>query len=407
MHSHRLIYPPTLVLALSMLTGPSWAVLTEAEAVRLALTRPEFSELQQARLDEAEADVLEAETWANPTLELSQDRLDTTREQTWQIAQPLDLSGRRARRTEAAHHRLRATEADNAANQSERIAELRRTFHELLYQQKVVAAVTSWAGHFGEIHRVVDKLSRAGEVSGYDRRRLAREQQNANARLAEVRTEREHARARLSALLAQKHILSNDDEAGGELLPDAPPPLPDLQARLARRPGFTALEERAEAAQSEHLASQRKLPELTLGIGGKRSDDGLKRDKGNTVLLSFSLPLFDRQQAADRRSAAQARAARAELGIARQQAQGELNGLHARLTQLIATAKHYRSEAVAPSAELVRIAEAAYRAGESSVLELLDAYKGALDTELTALDLEAKARTASIELDHLTGQTTQ
>ena len=67
----------------------------------------------------------------------------------------------------------------------------------------------------------------------------------------------------------------------------------------------------------------------------------------------------------------------------------------------------YRSDAVAPSAELVRIAEAAYRAGESTVLELLDAYKGALEAELTALDLEWKAREARIELDQLTGNHSQ
>ncbi|MBK5104547.1 MAG: hypothetical protein JJE42_09885, partial [Burkholderiales bacterium] len=71
--------------------------------------------------------------------------------------------------------------------------------------------------------------------------------------------------------------------------------------------------------------------------------------------------------------------------------------------QLIAAAERYRREALAPSAELVRIAESAYRAGEFTVLELLDAYRGALDAEITALELEAKARLARIELDLLTG----
>ena len=132
-------------------------------------------------------------------------------------------------------------------------------------------------------------------------------------------------------------------------------------------------------------------------------DDGVLRNNGNLLMLSFALPLFDRQQAGDRRSAAQAMAARAELGLARQQAEGELVGLHRQLTQLLAAAERYRSDAVAPSADLVRIAETAYRAGESTILELLDAYKGALDAETTALDLEWKAREARIELDQLTG----
>ena len=91
-------------------------------------------------------------------------------------------------------------------------------------------------------------------------------------------------------------------------------------------------------------------------------------------------------------------------------AQGDLLSAHLHVeqvarqqVQLIAAAERYRREAVAPSADLVRIAEAAYRAGESTVLELLDAYKGALEAETMALDLEGKARDARIELDQLTG----
>jgi cobalt-zinc-cadmium efflux system outer membrane protein len=54
---------------------------------------------------------------------------------------------------------------------------------------------------------------------------------------------------------------------------------------------------------------------------------------------------------------------------------------------------------------LLRIAEAAYRGGESSLLELLDAYRGALESETTALELEKRAREACIEYDLLTGST--
>lgn len=142
---------------------------------------------------------------------------------------------------------------------------------------------------------------------------------------------------------------------------------------------------------------------MTFGIGGKRVDDGITRETGTLFSVSVPLPIFDRQQAGDRRTAAQAMAARAELGLARQSAEGELTGLHRQLAQLIVAAERYRQDAVAPSADLVRIAEAAYRAGESTVLELLDAYKGALEAETTALDLEWKAREARIELDQLTG----
>lgn len=392
-------YRFALLLALALLAGPSWAGLTEAEALRLALARPEFSELQQARLGAAEADVLEAGTWANPTLELSRDKTGATREQTWQIAQPLDLSGRRGLRTEAARQRLAATEADNRATRNERAAELRRSFHELLRQQEAAHAVAGWTARFGVIDGVVAKLARAGEVAGYDRRRIAREQRGAEAKLAETRAGLERARARLAALLGQ----AVEGDLAGRLLPESPRPLTALQTELASRPEFAALAARIEAARGDHAAARRNLPELTVGIGGKRVDDGMARENGNLVMLSFNLPLFDRQQAGNRRAAAQAQAAQAELTLARQAAEGELVGLHRQVVQLVTAAERYRAEAVAPSAELVRIAEAAYRGGEATVLELLDAYKGALDAELTALDLEWQARAARIELDQLTG----
>ncbi|MCC7311339.1 MAG: TolC family protein [Sulfuritalea sp.] len=394
-----------MALALGLCAGavPASAGITEAEALRLGLGRAEFSELLRARVGEAEADALAADTWANPTLELEREKTGNTRETTWKIMQPLDLSGRRGLREDAARHRIRATESDNLARRNERAVELRRAFHLFLRQQETVGAVDNWVVRFAAIGSVVDKLARAGEVAGYDRRRLTREQRSAEAKLAEARAELERGRARLSALIGT----DAGETVAGRLLPQIPPALPDLQARLGMRPDISALAARVDAAQADNAAAQRNLPELSVGIGGKRVEDGASRDNGNLLLLSFNLPLFDRQQAGDRRTAAQAMAARAELGLARQQAEGELVGLHRQLTQLIATAERYRSDAVAPSAELVRIAEAAYRAGESTVLELLDAYKGALEAELTALDLEWKAREARIELDQLTGNHSQ
>ncbi|MDP2751104.1 MAG: TolC family protein [Rhodocyclaceae bacterium] len=388
-----------LILSLcagSVLAGTG---LNETEALRLALSRPEFSDLLQARVSEAEADVLAVSLWANPTLETARDKTGVTREISWKLMQPLDFSGRRGLREEAARHRVRATESDNRARKNDRAVELRRAFHELLRQQAILRAVGNWTTRFTAIGEVVNKLARAGEVAGYDRRRLAREQRTAEAKLAETQADLERHRARLSALIGR----DVGEGIEGRLIPDMPPTLLGLRERLAVRPDLNALSARVDAAQADHAATQHNLPEVSVGVGGKRVDDGTQRNNGNQIMLSFALPIFERQQAGNQRSVAQAMAARAELDLARQQTEGELAGLHRQLTQLIITAEHYRSDAVAPSLDLVRIAEAAYRAGESTILELLDAYKGVLEAETTALDLEWKAREVRIELDQLTG----
>lgn len=392
---------PAFMLAMLLPLEAAAAPLTEGEVLRLGLSLPELSNLSRARLDAAEADAIEAATWPNPALELSRDRPGASREDTWRLAQPIDLSGRRGLREDAARRRVDAVAAENRARQSGQATELRLAFHEVLKQQEAVRAIDNWVARFAKIGDVVGKLARSGEASGYDKRRLVREQRTADAKLAEARADLERKRARLSALLGLPAVSA--DGVAGMLLPQAPAELPGLLARLEQRPDLAALAARAEAADNDNAAARRNFPEITVGVGHKRVDDGLTRESGPVLSLNIPLPLFDRQQGADRRTAAQAMAARAEHRLARQKAEGELLGLHRQVSQLIAAADRYRREAVAPSSDLVRIAEAAYRAGESTVLELLDAYKGALETETTALDLEWNAREASIELDQLTG----
>jgi len=111
--------------------------------------------------------------------------------------------------------------------------------------------------------------------------------------------------------------------------------------------------------------------------------------------------------AADPRAAAEALNARAEYSLTRSRAEGDLRGLHRQVERLTTAANDYRTNAVVGSSELLRIAEAAYQGGESTLLELLDAYRGALEAEITALNLEWKAREARIEYDLLTGSVTE
>jgi cobalt-zinc-cadmium efflux system outer membrane protein len=353
--------------------------------------------------------VAAAGTWSNPTLDYDRERMrgsPNTTEETWRIAQAFDISGRRGLRQEAAERRRDGALAGNDARRAGFAAEIRRRFHETLLGQQTVQAMEAWMLQFARIEARIDKLARGGEASGYDRRRLARERQAAEARLAAEQAKLARDRARLTALLGQP-----DKAAGtlvGGLLPKPLPPLESSLAALDRRPDLVILVRRAEAAELEGRAAARGwVPEITLGVGTKRSDDGISRDNGTVATVSIPLPLFDRQQSGERRATAEALNARAEHGLARSRAEGELRGLHLQAERLTAAAAAYRSNAVAATPELLRIAEAAYQGGESTLLELLDAYRGALDTETTALDLEWKAREARIDYDLLTGSMTE
>ncbi len=393
-----------LVLPLSFpLAAWAQAPLTEAEAVRLGLARTELADLERGALQAAEADAIAAGQLPNPVLSYGRERLngspDTT-EQTWMLSQSFDVSGRRGLHREAADRRVAAVSAGNAGRRLDFVADIRRSFYDALLRQETIRATETWVERFARVEGLVAKLARAGEASGYDRRRLERERKTAEARLAAEQAEQARVLARLGALTG----LSQAPDLKGELLPPALPPLDDALARLDQRPDLQALARRAEAADLEGRAAKRgAIPEVTVGVGPKRVDNGVSNESGIALSLAVPLPVFDRQQAGQQRAAAEALQARAEHGLARNRAEGELRGLHRQAESLRATAADYRSRALAVSAELLRIAEAAYQGGESSLLELLDAYRGALETEITTLELEQRAREARIEYDLLAG----
>ena len=407
LHLHKFLLAAATAAAMSIFTFPVLAgqPLTESESLRIGLARSELSDLGRGRVDEAAADALETGLWANPTLEYSRDNSRNStgvREETWQLSQPFDLSGRRRLRREAGEQRIVAAEADVRQFRAERAVEIRRDFFQLLLHERQLTALDAWVSRFAKAERVVGKLRVAGEASGYDLRRLARERQAAIAQRAEKQAELELIREQFAALLGTE--ITAYAGISGHLLPAAPAGLEILLGKLDARPDLAALGVRAAAADLDGRAAARGwIPEVTLGVGAKRGDYGFGQETLTSFTAAIPLPVFDRQQPGQQRAAAQATVTRAEYRLARSRAEGQLRGLHRQVTQLVDAASRYRRDAAAQSDDLVRIADAAYRAGESTVLELLDAYKGALEAETTALDLEWKAREASIELDQLTG----
>jgi cobalt-zinc-cadmium efflux system outer membrane protein len=397
----------TLSVFLLALPLAAWAqtTLTEVEAVRLAFARSDLSDLEQGSVKAAEADVLAAGQLPNPVLSYNREHIGgspDTIEQSWMLSQNFDLSGRRGLRRDAADRRVEVAVAENAGRRSELAAEIRRGFHDALFRQKNIRATETWVQRFAKVEGMVEKLVRSGEASGYDRRRLARDRQAAEARLASERADLGRALARLAAFTSA----TGDLVVSGELLPPPPPPIEVALDRLAQRPDLLALSRRAEAADLDGQAAKLgAIPDVTVGIGPKWVDNGNSRDNGVALSLSVPLPVFDRQQAGQQRAAAEAMQARATYHLARTRAEGELRGLSGQAEALRAAATDYRTRAAAASPELLSIAETAYRGGESSLLELLDAYRGALETETAALELERRAREARIEYDLLTGST--
>ena len=387
---------------------PPPETLTETEAVRRALARPALADTTEGAVGVARSDAIREGLWPDP--EVTWNREETfggqgVAQDVLMISQRFDLSGRRGLRSTAAEHRAQAVARFGDARRLAIEAEVRLRFHELLVAQHRVAAVEVWLRRIDEALEAVSRREAAGDASAYDRRRLERERANARGRLAVHLADGDRAWSRLAALIGETIVAGGGPpQIAGTLLPDAPQPVEQLASGVERRPDVLALDAEVAAAQAEGEAADRWwVPQPALGIGWTGVDQGATRSDGYVAMVTLSVPLFDRKQDEVLRAASEARIARGRRDLVLAEARGEAQGRAAELARLMAAAHQFRRDAVGESAGLMRTAEAGYAGDELGVLELLDAYRGALDDEMTALDLEFAARRARVDLDLLTG----
>lgn len=371
-------------------------VLTEDDAVRIATGSQSVVALSAAQLDRARSEVERERRWTNPTLDYTREAAGET-EHFLTLSQSFDFSGRRALRRRAAELRVEATQQDVASQQLDLGRIVRAEFSRAANQQELVRALDEWAKKIASASETAARLQAGGEVSGYDRRRLERERIGAEARLGAERGALVAAQRRLAAFLGVEQLdgVTLQRPTSPEIPADA-----ELAARIEQRPDVQAIAKRIEAATLDAQAAQRwRVPLFDLTAGLKKTE----ADSGAIIGGGVSLPIFNRNQDELLRANAELAILNAQRTLLVTRTRGEVGGLTAEARELRNAARRFRDEALPTSNRLTATAEAAYRAGEVGILELLDAYRTALDAEIEAADFERRAREAEIELTRALG----
>ncbi len=384
-------------------------VLTADEAVRRALARAPLADTVRGAIDAERGNARALGAYPNP-------QITYLREQTFgalgtgedyvSVSQVIDLGNRRGLRGAAGERRASAATHDGSAARVEVAADTRLRFYEALYHHERATAVRAWSARIEAALTIVAHRTARGDTALYDRRRLERERIVAEGRAQVEEAALDRARARLAALVG----LPDGEAAGltleGPLRPESEPTaLPTLRDVARRGPRLRALGERLRAADLELASATRWwLPDLRLEAGWKGVDAGAQgRTDGFLLGATLTLPLWDASGGLALAARSEALALNGRRALLESELSGEVAGLHAEATRLVRAARRFREDARAASADLVRIATAGYQGGEMTLLELLDAYRGAGDDELTALDLDQAARRARVELDRATG----
>ena len=403
--SQRLAFALGLSLAGPVHAAPTVAI-DEPTAVRRALARAAVTDIIDGDIEAARASAVELRTWQNPELAYTREQTygsgGTGEDYLW-LAQTFDIGGRRNLRGRAAMLRSEGAAARGEALKIWLAAEVRQRYHEIVFRRLRAEALALWSQRLAGALTAIAAREKAGDVARYDRRRLERELALARAREEVEATALVKAWARLAALAELD--AAAPQPVPGDLLPATrPEPADQYLARAATRPDLRALE-RAEAATEldQKAATRARVPELTFGAGWKGVQYIGLRSDGFVINASITLPVIDRGQGPRRRAEAEGQALRGRATLARQELTGEILGLRAEADRLYVLAEQFTRERRRDAEELMKIADAAYRGGELGILELLDAFRGAVDDELQGLELALMARRARIELERAAG----
>lgn len=373
--------------------------MTADEAVALALSQPHVRQELAADVNRARSDVLAARTRANPELVLSAERGDSgpmgdARETSVVLSQAFELGGRRGLRVHAAELGVHAAEVAAEYERARLRGEVLRAYSDVVAAERLREAQARAAAGLQALAGVAGKRHRAGDLSGYESRRIAQASAQASAHAAQSDAEAGAARARLAGWVGDAALTA---------ALDATPPLPKPPApqNAPRSAELDVLQARREHALAQARAESRMALPLSFGVGTKRVEAAGASDDVVLLELGVALPVFDRNQAGRARTAAEAERANARYERALQQTRSRYSAALAQARQLSASARILFDSAVPEAARLTAIARASFAEGELDLVGLLDAHEAEIEVLEQALEQQSRALDALLELQLL------
>ncbi len=371
---------------------PVWTV---DDAVEQALAPTAYGTIRDSNLAGVRADLAARTATPNPSVSVDYEQIPArpgSRELAVSLEQEFDLSGWRGGLRNSLADREAAERAQTAAWELELVTQVRRQFYSVLHRERRVAAMVAWVRRLNDgADAIAARLAR-GDVSGYDLKRIQRERDIAAAELASEWSQLEEAWAGLQSWIPW----TQRPKLEGTLRPPRPNEV------LVTNPELDRLGAMGRANQAELDAwGSPALRGWSLGAGYRNIEEDSVTGHGFLVTLTVPLALWNGNQAERDALQAQRRRIAAELELTTARKAREQSVAERRLGLALDALDALPSD---DSGELVKMARAAYDAGETSLPDLLDAHEAETRLALAQADLEWEARSASIQLAHSRGQ---
>jgi cobalt-zinc-cadmium efflux system outer membrane protein len=274
---------------------------------------------------------------------------------------------------------------------------VRQRFYTLLAAQARVTALEELVGISTKSRESAQLLLKSGEGTKVDSLLLEIELERAEVGLENARTQLAALRRQFAAQIGMPDLVVG--EVDGKLAAA----LPDYEAELVAR-GYLSQNALAQIARVEveraRIVLQRAVvePAPNVGVYGAYQYNNLPSHEQAQVLLTLTVPLWNRNQGA-------IAAAQAKVGQARQTVQKVENELTGQLAESVGRylsaqqlVNRYEKKIVPRAEETLTITQKGYAAGEFDFLRLLQAQKTLVESYLGYINAQEARWTAAAEI---------
>lgn len=321
-------------------------------------------------------------------------------ERTLTVEQPLEWTGKRQARQEAADAGLAGANAALEDARLSLLADVKIAFYHLLFGQRDVELSTQNVTNVEEVLRTVQARVTAGEATSFDSLKAGVEVQKAKKEVARANNALLVAKARLNTLTAgtlgkEFSVQGDFDRPKQSLNADGLPP----QA-LEQHPAVRRLSKLAE--QADHtlrFEREARVPNVSV-IGSYHREAG---DESLTAGLAVPLPLWYRRQGEIQSALGAKHRADAE----RLRAQQELEQAITQHAQEVRTAQEqlqvFETGLLKQAEQTLTVARTSFRHGAASLLDVLDAQRVYRQTQLEYAQVRADLSIALARLERALG----
>lgn len=369
-------------------SGQTTRSVTVSDAVSIFLQQNLQLVAARYDVDIAEAEMLTAKLRPDPQVSVAASDIPLQfnpgifKPQTYSygVSQTFELAGKRQKRIDVARADSDVAKAQFEAVLWQLTNDVKKKFYTVLLAKSQLDLSRENQKTFGEIVDHTNQVFKLGEISGLDLQRLEVEKFKFDTDVANSERDYELALRDLRLSLGGDYRLMNVEVAGAiDYYQPYDFSLSDLRAKaLDSRPDLKAAKLSEHAANASiRLQNAQRIPDITIGAGVEQVPGA-----GSTYNVGFSIPIpiFNHNQEE-----------RAKALIEKQKAQNDQQQLNNQIISDVDKAyiefeiqkrriDLYRTGVLSKVNDIQTLTEFSLKAGESSILELLDAIRTRRDT---------------------------